>query len=84
MFVVHDLFKYMPANNPKNSPDKCAVCAIPSGEPIIIGKTSKKTAKRITTIHISSGIGIGKIYTFIFGISTASVANIPYIAPLAP
>jgi len=74
-------FNHIPASNLKKSPDKCAVCAIISDEPII--KKSYR-AKRISTIHISIGIGRGNIYTFIFGIRTARVANIPINAPLAP
>lgn len=51
-----------------------------SPEPII-----KKSiiANKITVTHISSGIKKNK-YTFIRGISTARVANIPLNAPLAP
>ena len=77
----HLPFNHAPASNPKNSPDKCAVCAIISPDPIM---RKSKRAKRITTIHISIGRGSGKMYTFIFGINTASVAIMPLIAPLAP
>jgi len=82
--IFNYFLKLIPASNPKSSPDKCAVCAIPSGEPAITGKTSKKRAKKITTIHISIGTGRGNTYTFIFGISTARVPRIPHTAPLAP
>ena len=73
-------FKSIPANNPKKRPDKCAVCAIMSPEPI---SAKSMSANKITVSHISSGIK-KKRYTFIRGISTARVANTPLNAPLAP